>query len=254
MAGNVACAKRDRSKMMVFIKCDNAENRILFFSFSSLLYLVICTFETLFIPLKQQEAGAHTIPAFFVSKLFFPLVSGFNSKIYSFILHRSSFFWLLWLAHASGCANAEFISWNNNLLHWKHVRRLCSHIAYLVLVPPSKSLDWQPHEFFDAVFWHLNRMNENSWCVTAKREAHQILSGEQQKTWNSKCTQAFSTVERLGFWYIYNRGTFQINFMCCSIFFLLRFLFMRWELKTEKDNWWERRRYDNNHPISSILC
>lgn len=237
-------------KLWFFIKCDNAEIRILFYSFSSRLVL-----SKPYLFRWSIEKRAH-IPflLFFVNTLFFfQLVPGFNSKIYSFILHRSSFFWLL---ACLGCANAEFISWNNNLLHWKHVWRLCSHIAYLVLVPsPSKSLDWQL-EFFDVAFWHLNRTNESSWCETAKRGAHQMLSGEQQKRENRNARKRFRRSNAPLFDIFIIAAHFKSISCVARFVFALsnRFLFVHWELETEKDNWWERRRYDNNRPISSIFC
>lgn len=93
--------------------------------------------------------------SFFVSPskpfLFF---SRFDSKVYSFILCRSSF--LL------DCARSQrkFISWNDNLLHWKHVRRLCSHVAHLALVRgAAKDIRLTAAWVFRFSFfvWHLNR-------------------------------------------------------------------------------------------------
>lgn len=81
MVGNVACAKRDRSEIMVFYQMWQRRNS------NPFLFVLQSarTFGTIFIPLKHREAGAHTIPAFFRQYTVF-FFNSFLASIQKFIV------------------------------------------------------------------------------------------------------------------------------------------------------------------------
>lgn len=232
---------RDRSEMMVFIES-------FFFSPDSINSVALCdALEIHIFPSKHQKSNTNGISAFFSTEgapPFFPSTSpGLHVSLSSNQKFIVSFFIDLvfsWRTTWVGCecASAKFISWNNNLLRWKHVRRLCSHIACLILVPPLLLPSPKTIRLTAAWVFRLPllafELNESALDVCAvKRVARQKRRARSaaHNNKNVKYEIRTTTFKRLWFWYIYNRGTFQINFMCfdrwCGSFFCFCSLLVR---------------------------
>lgn len=169
-------------KWWFFIKCDTAE---VLSSFPVSPRYIFMRIRNHISPLQHQGSTANTISAFYREVIFFFLQfarSRCFRKIKKFIV---SFFIDLVFSDCPlrqlGCASAKFISWNNNLLRWKHVRRLCSHIAYLVLVPRRRHIRLTAAWVFRCRFWHLNRPRALD-VLPRKREAHQTHQQGAAKT------------------------------------------------------------------------